>query len=401
LDNQTKTTSFDLFAVTAPGLAPVAALELVQLGLLPPNRSGASGGQVEPGGVAFRGGIDEIYRANLHLRTASRVLARLGSFNAAAFSELRKKAGRLPWENFLQPGNPISLRATSHKSRLYHSGAVAERVLGAVSDRLGHPVHLENAGDDEDETGEPGLPPQLVVVRIERDLCTISIDTSGELLHRRGYRLQTAKAPLRETLAAGMILASGWRSPAPFLDPFCGSGTLAIEAALLAGGAAPGVMRQFAFSQWPGYDAPLWNRLLEEAKAARRVAQGPIQASDRDAGAVEAARANAERAGVLAEIDFSTRAVSSIEPPPGPGWVVTNPPYGVRVSTSKDLRNLYARFGAVLRQKCPDWHAAVLSSDRRLLEQTHLAFKNELTLVNGGVRVHLALGEVTPSQEET
>jgi putative N6-adenine-specific DNA methylase len=401
LDNQSKSASLDLFAVTAPGLAPVAALELVQLGLLPPDRAAASAGQVEPGGVAFSGGIEEIYRANLHLRTASRVLARLGSFYAAAFSELRKKAGRLPWENYLQPGVPITLRATSHKSRLYHSGAVAERVLGAASDRLGHPVQTVNTVEDEDEAGEAGLPPQLVVVRIERDLCTISIDTSGDLLHRRGYRLQTAKAPLRETLAAGMILASGWRSPAPFLDPFCGSGTLAIEAALFACGAAPGRQRQFAFSRWPGYDATLWERLLAEAEAARRVVQGPIQASDRDAGAVEAAQANAGRAGVLADIEFSTRAVSSIEPPHRPGWVITNPPYGVRISASKDLRNLYARFGAVLRQKCPDWHAAVLSSDRRLLEQTHLAFKNELTLVNGGVRVHLALGDVTQSGEET
>ena len=185
--------------------------------------------------MAFNGGLDELYRANLHLRTASRVLVRLGDFYAAAFSELRKKAGRLEWERYLRPGQPVALHVTCHKSKLYHSDAVAERVAGAIGDRLGRPTTMLKPAESEDDS-----PPQLVIVRLVNDHCTISIDSSGELLHRRGYRLATAKAPLRETLAAGMLLASGWDVRSPLIDPFCGSGTIAIEAALMRAGLPPG-----------------------------------------------------------------------------------------------------------------------------------------------------------------
>ena len=155
--------------------------------------------------MLFQGELDDLYRANLHLRSANRVLVRAGEFYAAAFSELRKKAGRLAWERYLAPGQPVRLSVTCRKSRLYHSDAVAERVAGAIGDRLGKPRRCSRPTKKMRRTR-----PQLVVVRLVRDLCTISVDSSGELLHRRGYRLATAKAPLRETLAAGMLLASGW-----------------------------------------------------------------------------------------------------------------------------------------------------------------------------------------------
>jgi putative N6-adenine-specific DNA methylase len=370
------------FAVSAPGLELLLAQELQQLNIA---------GSVVPGGVEFQGSRRNLYRANLHLRTASRLLVRLGEFYAVAFSELRKKAGRLPWENFLVPGQPVAIRATCHKSKLYHSDAVAERVAGAISDRLGW-ESLRHKGDDEAESN----PAQLIIVRLVRDKCVISLDSSGALLHQRGYRLATAKAPLRETLAAGMLLASGWDTTSPLLEPFCGSGTIAIEAALLAKNLAPGRGRRFAFMQWPDFDATLWQTLTTEAER-RTKAAPPILASDRDAGAIDSARTNADRAGVGDAIEFSCRAISAIESPAGLGWVVTNPPYGVRLSHGRDLRNLYASFAKILRAKCLGWRVAILVSDLQLLRDLNLEYDEALPLVNGGMKVKLARGKVIDS----
>jgi putative N6-adenine-specific DNA methylase len=378
------------FAVSAPGLEAFTALELRRLGLLPPAASPAD--QValaEPGGVAFDGTRKSLYRANLRLRTASRVLVRLGEFYASAFSELHKKAGRLPWERYLIPGQPVAIRVTCHKSKLYHSDAVAERIARGIADKLGKESPRQKPGDEEAEN-----PAQLVVARLVNDQCTVSIDSSGELLHRRGYRQAVAKAPLRETLAAGMLLACGWDATSPLLDPFCGSGTLPIEAALLALGLAPGRNRRFAFMDWPGFDAKIWQAILAESAPPSKAATPVIQASDRDAGAVRMAQENAERAGVAGVIQFTCRAVSAIEPPARAGWVVTNPPYGLRVSEGKDLRNLYAQFGNVLRAKCPAWQVALLCNDPALLGQTKLKLDTSLSLINGGVNVRLARGKV-------
>ncbi len=381
-----------LFAVAAPGLEPIVQQELQQLGLP---------GEPTTGGVSFSGSERDLYRANLHLRTASRVLLRLGEFYTASFSELRAKGSRLAWASYLRSGQPVAIKATCHKSKLYHSDAVAERVAGAISDRLGQAVARVKGSDEaEDAAGgdQTGPPPALVIVRLVRDTCTISLDTSGALLHQRGYRLATAKAPLRETLAAAMLLASGWDRTSPLLDPFCGAGTLPIEAALLALNLAPGRARRFAFMDWPGFQPDLWQTLLAEANAARRPSAPPIWGSDRDAGAIEAAVANAERAGVAEHVQFVRRAVSALEAPPGPGWMVTNPPYGVRVKDSGDLRNLYAQFGKTLRARCPGWHVALLAGDPRLARGSGLRFddRRSLRLVNGGLRVTLLQGEVQP-----
>ncbi len=379
------------FATATPGLEAFAAQELRALGLLPPAQDNSPA--EEPGGVTFQGGLADLYRANLHLRTAGRVLVRLGEFYADTFPDLRKKASKLEWNRYLVPGQPVSLAVTCHKSRLYHSNAVAERVLAAIGDRLGKVPPLLKAAED-----DPSSPAQRVIVRFTNDECTISIDSSGDLLHRRGYRLATAKAPLRENLAAAMLLASGWDAAAPLLDPFCGSGTIPIEAALLAKNIAPGIDRRFAFMDWPGYDPRAWEaqRSMARAAAAARPGSMPIlQASDRDAGAIRMAQANAERAGVADCIEFTCRAVSAIQAPPDPGWVVTNPPYGQRVSEGKDLRNLYAQLGNVLRAACPNWHVAILCSDPRLLGQTSLRLDTRLAFSNGGINVRLGLGAVT------
>lgn len=403
------------FVVTAPGFEEITSSEMRRIGLLPkpaarkgrstPARPG--GTPAEPGddsgGVAFDGHPEHLYRANLRLRTASRVLVRLGDFDASAFPELVKKAAVLDWVRYLKPGRPVRLHVTCHKSRLYHTDAVAERVLAAIEKRMGRRSPAVKPADD-----NPANPAQLIVVRIADDHCTISIDSSGALLHRRGYRLETAKAPLRETLAAAMLLASGWDLSAPLLDPFCGSGTIAIEAALLAAGRAPGLYRHFAFQDWPFYEPETWDTVRAAAlKAASSAPMPPILASDRDAGAVRIAQANAERAGVLGQIEFSQRAISAIEPAAAavsagavPGWVVTNPPYGVRVSTGADLRSLYAQFGNVLRARCPGWKVAVLCGDPLLLGQIGIPLETVFSTINGGLPVKISAGRVDGEESE-
>jgi putative N6-adenine-specific DNA methylase len=377
---------YNYFAVTAPGIAPFTIQEMHTLHLPP---------VPEPGGISFTGDLASLYRANLHLRTASRILARLGNFfHATTFKELQEFAACLPWERFLTPGQPIALHVTCHKSKLYHTGAVARSLSAGLSERLGKPSSIIKS---EEETA--GHPPQLIIVRLVEDKCTISADSSGELLHKRGYRQAIAKAPVRETLAAALLMASGWEKSAPLLDPFCGSGTIPIEAALMARNIPPGMNRRFAFMDWPGFEPAVFHaqRLAagEQQTPSGTIPAGMIMASDRDAGAVKLARENAVRAGVEKAIEFKCQAVSSIQPPAQTGWVVTNPPYGARLSPGKDLRNLYAQLGNVLRRNCPGWDVAVLCNDLVLLGQMGLELDTSVGFVNGGIPVRLARGKVS------
>jgi putative N6-adenine-specific DNA methylase len=272
---------------------------------------------------------------------------------------------------------------------------VAERVASAITARVRGARIIDDAGDDVD------LPNQLVIVRLFHDRCTVSVDSSGALLHRRGYRQAVAKAPIRETLAAATLIASGWRGDAPLLDPMCGSGTIPIEGAMIARRMAPGLRRQFAFEQWPDFDSGTWRAVLDEAESAIQPASPvSIQGSDRDAGAVDAAMANADRAGVGSDIGFSARSISAIEPAAEAGWLVANPPYGVRVGDTDRLQNLYAQLGNVIRVKCPNWHVALVSAEQKLERQLGLRLLPVLRTFNGGIRVRVIAGVVTPPAAE-
>ena len=233
----------DLFAVIQPGLEDLCAAELAALDLGPRTP--------HPGGVAFSGEIADVARANLHLGVATRVLARVGEFRAPGFPELHARAARLAWERFIPGGSAprVLVHVNAHKSRLYHTAAIAERVAKGLGERLGVAPELRTAADDDDDR-EPGpeRPPTRIFVRLERDRCTVSVDSSGEPLHRRGYRLAVAKAPLRPTLAAALLRAVDWNPGEPLLDPMCGSGTLVLEAARRACGRPPGADRGFAFT---------------------------------------------------------------------------------------------------------------------------------------------------------
>jgi putative N6-adenine-specific DNA methylase len=385
------------FAVTAPGLEPLAAAEL--RALVAPRAGGAPA--PEPGGVAFDASLEELYAANLWLRTVSRVTVRLAEFTAVSFRDLERFARRVPWETVTSRDRPLRLRVTCRKSRLYHSDAVAERVADAVAHRVGGDGAFDPAGADDVPDGEgsddAGDGAQLLVVRFLHDRCTISADSSGALLHRRGYRQAVGKAPLRETLAAGLLLAAGYDGTGPLVDPLCGSGTIPIEAALIARRLAPGRQRAFAFEHWPGFDPGVWDALRDEADGrARPQAAHPILASDRDAGAVRAAVANAERAGVAGDVAVSHHPLSAAPVPDGggPGWLVTNPPYGKRVGDSDALRDLWARLGQFARVRCPGWQVAVFAPEAALGRQLELPLRPALRTANGGLPIDVLAGTV-------
>src|SRR5712672_585507 len=390
---------FQIFATTAPGLESIAAGELKSLGVK---------GRQDIGGVAIGGDLDRIYQSNLWLRTASRVLVRLGAFHASTFYELVRRSKKLPWTDFLPETGSVEVRVTCRKSKLYHSDAVAERVLSAIASTASPKLELR-AGSFESDDGESGEleegrhpaqdSTQLFIVRIVNDQCEISADSSGELLHRRDYRKEIAKAPLRETLAAAMVLASGWdgRRGEPLLDPMCGSGTIPIEAALIARGIAPGLERQFQFMRWPGFDRGVWNELVDKAHSGVTNPGLDIVGADRDAGSISAATHNAERAGMGGDIRFSVESLSGSiakleDVGAGEGWILTNPPYGVRVGEGTDLRDLYATLGKILKAK-RGWRLGVLTSDVALAGQMRLPLRPRFSTSNGGIPVSFLASE--------
>jgi len=400
----TSSSGFKVFASTAPGLESIGAGELKGLG---------TRGRQEIGGVAFTADLDRLYEANLWLRTASRVVVRLGSFHASTFYELERRAKKLPWAEFLPAHGTVRVRVTCRKSKLYHSDAVAERVLSAIVGSASRVIEGSAAGIDDENPDAPEISEaadhetrsgrdlgQLFVVRIVHDQCEVSADSSGELLHRRGYRQEIAKAPLRETIAAAMVLASGWKRNEPLLDPMCGSGTIPIEAAMIARNIAPGLTRRFQFMEWPTFDEPRWNSIVERAQSAVTSFSGGIFGSDRDAGAIQAAAHNAERAGVAENARFSAKAVSAsiaalTHSANGSGWILTNPPYGIRVGETDDLRNLYAKLGSALRSQ-PAWRLGVLTPDEGLVRQTKLPLRPRFSTSNGGIPVSFFASERTP-----
>ena len=382
------------WAVSAPGLEPVTVAELRALGVtaLAP----------ETGGVAFSATDDLLAAANVQLRTASRIIVRAAEFQAKAFHELERLSRAVRWNQYVAPGRAVKLRVTCKKSRLYHSDAVAERVGAAIMRAVPGSRVVTGATDDDEEAVVEGRAERapddgalLIIVRLSHDVCTISVDSSGEPLHKRGYRLATAKAPIRETLAAGMLLALEWDGSTPLLDPMCGAGTIAIEAAMLARRIAPGVNRKFAFETWPSVPP----KVGETARRAARAAELPraavrILASDRDAGAIVAASANAARAGVAADIEFRECALSAIEVPAAPGLLLTNPPYGDRIGDRTQVRNLYAQLGKVARVQGGGWALAFLSADHAFDMQLRLPLTEVSRFRNGGIPVRLLRAQV-------
>ncbi len=359
----------EFFAIAAPGLECACAAELAALGL-------AEVAAVT-GGAAWRGRLADLYRASLHARIASRLVVRLGTFRCRDFPELYRRAARLPWGAFLRPGTPLRCRVTCRTSRLMHTERVEATLREAAGQALGAPAP---------DAAEGG---QLILARIVDDLVELSVDCSGELLHRRGQRTSVAAAPLRETLAAGVLALLGWHGDRPLADPLCGTGTLLLEGALLATGRAPGLEREFAFMHWPGWRPGLWAELCREARAAEQPCPVEITGSDAAAESLAAARANLERAGLAELVTLRHAPLAELPVQPGGGLAVCNPPYGKRLAAGTDLAAWYARFGRDLRHAYPDRQLAFLCPDPALAKVTGLHLRELALLNNGGLRVGL------------
>jgi putative N6-adenine-specific DNA methylase len=369
-----------LFAIAPPGLEALLSTELRALRI--------SQAREVQGGIEFSGGVEHLQRVNLWSRIASRILVRVDEFHASSFHELERRAKKIDWAPFVAPGGPIRFRVTCRKSKLYHSDAVAQRLANAAGTEL----RLDANSDEEEAEG------QLFVVRLMHDVLTISADSSGELLHRRGYRKAVAKAPVRENLGAAMLAGCGWDGSGSLIDPMCGSGTIPIEAAMIARNIAPGQKRSFAFERWPGHDAAKWRELAGQAESGVRATAGvPIVGSDRDAGAISAAVENAARAGVADDIEFKEAALSAAPYPEGAGWIVTNPPYGARVGSTKPLRNLYAQLGKIATATGNG--LGLLSADRSLEAATGLRFREVFSTSNGGISVRFVAFPGTTGKE--
>ncbi len=370
-------TPLECFAIVTPGLEALAIAEARGAGL---------DVRAEEGGFAWTGDAASVMLANAALRIPSRVLVRLAQFEARSFAELERRARKIDWARVMKNGDAVRFRVTSRKSKLYHTGGIAQRLAESIV-RVMPKVRLEDAADDEEFDADDA---QLIVVRFVRDHAVVSADTSGALLHRRGYRQATAKAPLRETIAAAMIQASGWTFDAPLVDPFCGAGTIPIEAAMHARRMVPGMQRTFAIEKWPGVSASLRTSVLAALQPS--AASVHTYGADRDAGAIVAARANAERAGVADAISFLERSISALELPDDRGWIVSNPPYGVRVGDADRVLDLWGRFGRVLRERARGWTVVLLSPDPMFDRQLGFPVQVLTSTSNGGIPVRIIRG---------
>ncbi len=374
--------SFDLFAACLPGFEPLLTRELEALGAQPKRLRG---------GAAFTADAQLISRSCLWLGTASHVLLRLTEFPCRALGELQRKAAQLPWREWLRPNVPLAVRATTHGSRVYHTGAVVERTENGIASAFGKPLSAATVADTIVAS---------VHVRFRADVCTISLDTTCTPLHRRGYRLEGAKAPLREDIAHALVLASEWNADAALLDPFCGSGTIAIEAAALARGLPPGRLREPPMEHLALFDGDAWQEARSFVPDRPTNARPQIAASDRDAGAIEAARNNAERAGLAEAIAFECCAVTGhpwlqAGAAPARGTLATNPPFGVRVPRGDRLLPLYQTLGHRARGLGDGWRVALLAHDVRLARRTGLPLRAAWTTKHGGLTVTALTGSTT------
>ncbi|NOD76743.1 MULTISPECIES: class I SAM-dependent RNA methyltransferase [unclassified Ruegeria] len=357
----------DIFLIATPGLEGPLCAEAQSNGF-------AQAKEVR-GGVTCRGSWSEVWRANLTLRGANKVLVRLGNFPAVHLAQLDKRARKFPWKEFLRPDVPIKVEATSRKSRIYHAGAARQRIERAISETLGAPISSEAS--------------LRVLLRIEKDMCTLSIDSSGELLHKRGHKEAIAKAPMRETMAAMFLHDCGYTGNEPVLDPMCGSGTFVIEAAEIALGLLPGRSRSFAFEDLASFDRDHWKSMRDciTSKETGLTFCG----SDRNAGAIEAATANAKRAQVSQATQFHLKSVSDMKPPEGPkGLVIVNPPYGARIGDEKRLRSVYGAMGKALMSRFQGWRVGIVTSSASLARSTRLPLLAPGPVVDhGGTKIRL------------
>ncbi|HEY8504061.1 MAG TPA: THUMP domain-containing protein [Gemmataceae bacterium] len=375
IDIPTGSTPF--FATCARGLEPLTARELTDLG--------ASDVTPGRGGVRFTGDRATLYKANLWLRTAVRVLQPLLEADVSSPDELYEAVRTIDWREYMTPDHTLAVDCNVRDSKITHSQYAARRVKDAICDQFRERCGRRPSVDPE----EPMVGLNLHVFR---DRAVLSLDSSGASLHKRGYRPVLTKAPLNEALAAGLVLQTGWSGEAPLVDPMCGSGTLPIEAAWIALCRPPGLTRKrFGFQGWIDYDVALWTSLRDEARrGVRNRLEFPILGSDLRADAVAFSVKNARAAGVGHLLRFTRRDVRDFRPPEGPpGVLICNPPYGERIGEVREMVPLYRALGELIRDRCKGWKCFVFTAERSPVRELGMAPVRQTPFFNGKIPCRL------------
>ena len=369
-------TTYSLFVTCPRGLEAPLSQELEQLK--------CQDIRAVDGGVACKGGMEQVYRINLHSRTASRVLLRLTKSGYRNEQDIYKAAKNIRWTDWFDLEQTFKVKVEGKRAQVKSLDFVGLKIKDAVCD-----VFRDACG------ARPSVGKIRPDIRIhafidERDI-QIFIDTSGEALFKRGYRQDTGEAPMRENLAAGLLLLAGYDGTQPFQDPFCGSGTIVIEAAWIATRRAPGLMRRFGFEKLKNFDAALWKKLQHEAETQIRPAPASISGSDNDRYMIRAAVANAQAAEVDTFIRFEVKDAQDTRPNGEGGILISNPPYGVRLAEVQALQALYPQLGAWLKQHYAGWLAGMFTGDRDMPKFMRLSPKRKIPLYNGNLDCRLFL----------
>ena len=364
------------FATTTKGLEEVLAEELRALGAR----------QVVPanGGVNFSGSSRDGYRACLWLRTANRVLQPITSFPCPSQEALYEGVYALNWDELMTPQMTLAVDANVRDSEITHSRYAALKTKDAIVDKI-RDIRGERPNVD------PKDPDLRINLHLARNHCTISLDLAGTGLHRRGYRRDPTIAPLKETLAAGLVALTGWDQKTHFVDPMCGSGSLPLEAAMLASNTAPGLLSpDFGFQRWPDFDSSTWKELVEEAEQIQStVPANLVFGSDRDQRAVDLARRNAESSGIGAQIRWSYSDFAKLVAPAEHGTLICNPPYGERIGEEVELEAFYRKIGDTLKQNWKGWTAWVFTGNLALAKRVGLKPSRRIVLFNGPIECRL------------
>lgn len=360
------------FATVARGLESIAAGELELLG--------AKNVRPDFTGVYFQGDRTLLYRINLWARTIFRVLMPIRELKCYNAQQLYKEVQKIPWEDYLNPENTLAVNCTGSNHQLNHTHFTALQIKNAIIDQQRDQTGRRSSVD----LNQPDL---LINAHIHKNRCILSLDSSGDSLHRRGYRRAMGLAPLKETLAAALIEMTTWDSSLPFLDPLCGSGILPLEAALKGLNIAPGLFRQrFAFEGWRDFDSSLWQMLRQEARDCQlTVLPAPIWGSDRQGDILEQAQNNAKFCGLGEQVSFIQQELLQLEAPADCGVIICNPPYGKRLGRAEDLGDLYKLLGDVFKQRFKGWTAYVLTGNKELAKKVGLRASQRIPVYNGSL----------------
>lgn len=373
------------FAATSPGFEDLCCSELLNLGLSEENVS------VVEGGVEFMGQLQHCWQANLHLRTANRILMRIDNFKATGFRQLEKKVAGIPWELYLPPAGLPKIHVTTRHCRLHHTAAIGQRINDGISER--------NWGNDLAKAGKKQLSTDLTVfVRGVDDHFTVSIDSSGNHLHKRGLKTHYGEAPIRETYAAAALLLAGYTGQEPLIDPMCGTGTFSLEAAMMAKNIASGWFREFAFSHWPSFNEKRWEYLRRQTESRFINSQRQmIHASDQDPSACSRLERCVRQTQLSDIISVSQKNFFDFHPEEltdTKGVVVINPPYGKRLGSLKKSDSLFMEICDRLSQTYKSWKVILIAPDRKLIKKLPFKLEN-LPLFHGGLKPALLYGTIS------